>query len=402
MEKKVCMYGICRDESPAFIARWCRIASQADVAIILDTGSTNKNTIEMITKAYECNKINSFYLYDINPMDFSYARNKALYYSMKYIETNNMIADTDWVFVALDFDEALEDDGIERIREEWDGSLYDCMELVGITQTRVNGLETTTSQSVYYKVHGPRFHWKRRVHEIIELDDRSKTEKDWRIKKTDISYIHGQDKSKNRDYYKLLQLSYIEDGDDSVKNFAYLAWEAYLHNEINEMFLYATKGLAKCENNSSDEFFRDGQYLICLLRFRSLYYGYKEDYDKQYQELKECMIFIETGMFQPVRLILLDIARCAWYIDKNECIKYYHQFFDVNAEEDCWLENYDLYKVESLAMVYDELSTAYYYTDNMFAALLYSKKAMSYNLNNEQIIKNYEFIVNKIENPDTV
>ena len=403
MEKKVCVYTICRDETPAYIIRWCKSVSSADCIIVLDTGSTKRETKEALIEAIECNKITKLYFDNIDPMDFSVARNKALYYSMKHLETNNLInKNTDWVFVTLDFDEVLQEDGIERIVEEWDGNSYDCMELIGITKIVVDEVETTSSQSVYHKIHSANFHWNRRVHEIIVSNDPNKTEKDWKIKKTDIFYEHYQDKSKHRDYYKLLQLSYIKDGDKSVKNFTYLVWEAYLHNEMEVMFLYATKGLERCKNNKDDEFFRDGQYLICLLRFRAIYYKFKEDYKKEYQELQECIKLIETGIYQPVRIILLDIARCVWHIDKYKSIYYYHQFFDINAEEDCWLENYDLYKVESLAMVYDELSTAYYYTGNMFAALLYSKKAMNYNLNNEQIIKNYEFIVNKIENPDTI
>ena len=254
MANKVCVYAICKNEEKN-IDKWVEYVNDADMVCLIDTGSEDK-TVEKIKRYYEAGLIHVYDSISINPFSFCQARNYAYQKAYEYIMKNedNLNEIENWAFISIDLDEFIEPGGIDAIREAWDFKNYDTIEL-GVRSICFdeNGKRYVESQSfVHHKVHSWRFKWVRDVHEIIQFDDNSKSESEWRVKNINVYYEHIQDKQKPRDYYLMLKLAFIK-GDNSSKTLIYLCWEAYNHNDIAEVYNYAKLGLIRCYNDENDE-----------------------------------------------------------------------------------------------------------------------------------------------------
>lgn len=400
MANKVCVYAICKNEEKN-IDKWVEYVNDADMVCLIDTGSEDK-TVEKIKRYYEAGLIHVYDSISINPFSFCQARNYAYQKAYEYIMKNedNLNEIENWAFISIDLDEFIEPGGIDAIREAWDFKNYDTIEL-GVRSICFdeNGKRYVESQSfVHHKVHSWRFKWVRDVHEIIQFDDNSKSESEWRVKNINVYYEHIQDKQKPRDYYLMLKLAFIK-GDNSSKTLIYLCWEAYNHNDIAEVYNYAKLGLIRCYNDENDENYMDYQYIICFKRYLYIYYLNKEFYKEAYKELSECIDIFSADKFPRTRLIYREIARVAWHFDKQKSIMYYHAFNDINCPEEYWVEDFNLYKPEEIAINYMELSNAYYYgfaaeKDYRNMAAMYAEKAYELDPNNETIKSNYEFFKN--------
>lgn len=393
---KVCVYTICKNEEKN-INKWMESVKDADLIVLIDTGSTD-NTVSKIDIWKQSSKFKLIYdTFIQDQFSFSVARNYAFQTAYETImeEEDDLDEIKNWVFVSLDLDEFIEPGGIDNIRSAWDYNKYDTIELAvkSICFNEYGERYIESESYVHHKVHNWKFKWVRDIHEIIQLEDKS--ENDWRIKHTQIYYDHIQDKQKPRDYYGLLKISYNK-GDRSSKTLIYLAWEAFNHNDFEDMFNYAKFGLDIVYNNLDDENYLDYQYIICFKRYLSMYYRYKEDYINAYKELKEITDIFVQGKFPRTRLIYREIARVVWNIDRMKSIMYYHQFNEIYCPEEYWVEDFKLYEPQELAINYMEISNAYYYSgaadkDFQQQAVLYAEKAYELDPNNETIKSNYEF-----------
>lgn len=248
---KICVYAICKNESKN-IERWVNSVKDADVICITDTGSTD-NTVELIEKLQSTHsniKYRTEYFKD-NEFRFDKARNIALDFARTFIDINT----NNWIFVSLDLDEFLEQDGISKIRQYWTPGMEDTLEL---TAKIPDG-----SMKIDGKVHSSdNWKWKRAVHETISLD--GKKESDWIVLSPDepIYYTHEQDTTKTRDYYNMLKEENIEENDTDSKTLIYLGWESLLHDKIEDAVNYYTKCLKIVTENEADENYNDYQYIL--------------------------------------------------------------------------------------------------------------------------------------------
>lgn len=402
VKNKVCVYTICKNEEKN-INKWFESVRDADLICLLDTGSTD-STVELLNQYSEHkSEYNTKVIYDryVQPEEefsFSEARNKCLEMAKSYIIKNHdyrmdiynnpfWLHDTEWVFVSLDLDEFIEPGGINEIREKWTND-YDVMELAVNCIAPDGSIESTAF--VQHKVHNKDFYWVRDIHEIIQ---NVVPRENWRILPTSITYKHIQDKNKERNYYQLLKKSFNK-GDRTSKTLIYLAWEAYKHSDLEDVYYYANLGLNIILENTFDENYMDFQYILCLRRYLALYYTSKNNFTAAYNEYLKCIDIFATGKFSRTRVIYREIARVAWEIDKVKAIMYYSQFFDIHCPEEYWVEDFNLYTYQVEAEVYSELSNAYFYCDLGYdwkmQSIFYAETAYGLDPENETIKYNLD------------
>ena len=180
---KICVYAISKNEEQ-FVERFCKSASDADLVLIADTGSTDK-TIELA-------KQHGARVHDIciSPWRFDHARNAALALIPKDID----------ICVSLDLDEVLEPGWREAIEAAW---------VDGVTRLRYLydwGLGIVFYYEKIHARHG--YHWHHPCHEYPRADGRI-TEKFGTVDK--LLVVHHADHTKSRgQYLDLLELSVKE------------------------------------------------------------------------------------------------------------------------------------------------------------------------------------------------
>lgn len=99
---KICVYAICKNEE-AFIDKWFETVSDADLIVVLDTGSKDGSVKKLQSKGVHV------YEQEIIPFRFDIARNKALEY----------IPDDIDICVSIDLDETLEKGWKEKLINNW-------------------------------------------------------------------------------------------------------------------------------------------------------------------------------------------------------------------------------------------------------------------------------------------
>jgi len=219
---KVAVYTIALNEEK-FVEGWYESAKDADYLLIADTGSSD-NTVK---KAKELG-INVIDI-SVKPWRFDVARNASL---------AAIPADIDYC-IALDMDELLVGNwrpelekalgaGVTRPRYQYTWSWQDAEESVPSLQY---GGDKVHSRAGY--------RWKHPVHEVL-VEDRMGEVQGW----YDFEIHHHPDNSKPRSqYFPLLELAVKEDplGD---RNAYYYARELFFHNRFNEAFKAFKKHLA--------------------------------------------------------------------------------------------------------------------------------------------------------------
>ena len=99
---KICVYAICKNEEQ-FVDRFMDHVSNADVVIVVDTGSTD----DTINKLKERGAV----VYSINatPFRFDYSRNECLKFIPEYMD----------ICVSSDLDDVIEDGWREHLENAW-------------------------------------------------------------------------------------------------------------------------------------------------------------------------------------------------------------------------------------------------------------------------------------------
>lgn len=240
---KICVYAIAKNEE-MFVERFCDAAVDADLILIVDTGSTDR-TVELAEKAFftEVRHIH------ISPWRFDDARNAAL----------AMIPSDIDICVSLDLDEELQPGWREEIERVWS---------YGTTRLRYK-FDWGCGIAFYYeKIHGRSgYRWHHPCHEY-PVPDRI-TER-WAT--TDmLLVVHKPDPTKSRgQYLDLLRVSIQEDPQDP-RNAFYYARELSFHGRWHEAIAeckrylalpgatwdgercYAMRVIARCYNEMGDK-----------------------------------------------------------------------------------------------------------------------------------------------------
>lgn len=205
---KVCVYAICKNEEK-FVNRWMNSVSEADLVLVLDTGSTDRS-VELLKKRGA-----EVYIEEIKPWRFDVARNRAL-----------DLIPTDYdVCVSIDLDEVLEPGWRRVLEEEWD--------------------EDTTRMAYQYnwsfdeygrpgvsffadKIHSRKgYIWRHPVHETLYYEGDGKEKRKVNEK---LVMNHYPDSTKSRNQYlELLELAVKEDPEND-RNMHYLGRE-YMYKQ---------------------------------------------------------------------------------------------------------------------------------------------------------------------------
>ena len=191
---KICVYAIAKNEAQ-FVERFCASASDADLILVADTGSTD----DTVAEARRCGAT----VYDIciAPWRFDHARNAALAL---------VPADVD-VCISLDLDELLMPNWREEIERVWKEDTTNLWYLFDWG----HGLTFP-----YRKIHSRKgYHWHHPCHEDLRLDPRVTESLAWSDK---ILVVHHPDPTKSRgQYMPLLEVAVKEDDRDPSHYFYY-------------------------------------------------------------------------------------------------------------------------------------------------------------------------------------
>ncbi len=183
---KVCVYAISKDEEQ-FVERWMDAVSEADLVVVLDTGSTD----ETVGKLRERGA--TVYEDKIEPWRFDVARNKALDYVPIDID----------ICVSNDLDEVFEKGWRKKLEEAWQ-PFYTRAKYRFTWSYKADG--SPDKQFVMEKIHARNnFRWIHPVHEVLEYIGE---EPDQSVAIYDIVLNHYPDLTKPRSQYlALLELS---------------------------------------------------------------------------------------------------------------------------------------------------------------------------------------------------
>ena len=211
---RICVYAISKNEE-MFVDRFCDAASDADLILIADTGSTDR-TVELAEKAW-ATKVQHIH---ISPWRFDLARNAALALVPKDID----------ICVSLDLDEELQPGWREEIERVWS---------YGTTRLRYKFDWGVGIVFYYEKIHGRNgYKWHHPCHEYPVPD---RLQERWA--RTDmLLVVHKPDPTKSRgQYLDLLRVSVKEDPQDPRNAFYYareLSFNARWHDAITECKRY--------------------------------------------------------------------------------------------------------------------------------------------------------------------
>ena len=191
---RICVYAIAKNEE-LFVNRFCDAASDADLILIADTGSTD-NTVALAEKAW-ATEVRHIH---ISPWRFDLARNAALAMVPKDID----------ICVSLDLDEELQPGWREEIERVW---------TYGTTRLRYKFDWGVGIVFYYEKIHGRNgYRWHHPCHEYPVPDRIAE-----RYAQSDmLLVVHKPDPSKSRgQYLDLLRVSIEEDPTDPRNAFYY-------------------------------------------------------------------------------------------------------------------------------------------------------------------------------------
>ncbi len=205
---KICVYAICKNEEE-FVDRWMDAVSEADLVVVVDTGSTD-GTVEKLRSRGA-----AVYQEKISPWRFDVARNTAM---------DHIPEDVD-ICVSNDLDEVFEPGWRSKLEEAWSPQ-YTRARYLFTWSYHDDG--TPNKQYPMEKIHRRHgFRWVHPVHEVLEY---SGTDEDKTVWVNGMVLNHYPDISKPRSQYlPLLELS-VEENPQNDRAMFWLGRE-YVYNQ---------------------------------------------------------------------------------------------------------------------------------------------------------------------------
>lgn len=365
---RICIYAICKNEKQ-FVEKWLASMAEADVIVVLDTGSDD-GTYELL-----CEKKNDYPQLIvaqevIKPWRFDVARNKSL----------ELIPKDCNILFSTDLDEWLEPGWAKPLKEKWIPGVHERAEYKYTWSHMKDGSEGRTFH--YNKIHTWDWIWKYPVHELLwsTVDNSEKTYLTNTLNLFDEIHLHHYpDHSKSRgSYLPLLELRAKESPDDYY-GLIYLAHE-YTYNKKYEESIALLERILKEYQDKSSTVEKASCYLFMGDAYRKLSNLAKATlcYNKA--------IAIEPTYREP------QLALASIYIEKKQydaAIGLIKQCLHTSYRHYTWLERDASWTYEP----YDMLSIASFYAGYKRDSLAYAYKAFSCDTMNERLKNNLDLII---------
>lgn len=356
---KVIVYAISKNEEK-FVDRWVKSMNEADEIYVLDTGSTD-NTVKKLKKNGV--KVKSK---KIKPWRFDVARNESLKLVPK---------DCD-ICVCTDLDEVLETGWRKKLEQIWDKDT---------TRVRYNynwSFDKYGQPAVNFyieKIHTRKgYKWTHPVHEILTYLNGEE-----HFKTTDeITLNHYPDATKSRSsYLPLLELSVKENPMDD-RNMHYLGREYMYYGKWNDCIDTLIKHLSLKTATWKDE-------RCASMRFIARSY-------QNLNRIEEAKMWLDKAINEApylrdpyVERMLLEYKLENW----KEVIKYGLMALAIKQHPKSYINEVFSYN----ETIYDLMSIAYFYENDLDKALQFVDLAIQRAPDNERIINNKKIIKSQKE-----
>ena len=347
---KICVYAICKNEEK-FVDRWVDSMNEADAIYVLDTGSTD-NTVEKLKARNVIVETK-----EIIPWRFDNARNLSL----------EMVPEDFDICVCTDLDEIFIPGWRKELEKLWNPN-------IDRIQYNYNwSLDKNNNPLVNFyieKIHTRKnFKWTHPVHEVLTFLNGNEN----KIATDKITLNHYPDSTKSRSgYLPLLELSVKENPTDD-RNMHYLGREYMYYGKYNEAIDTLIKHLKLPKATWKDE-------RCASMRFIARSYKALERYD-------ESRIWFDKAVLEAPHLRdpLIEKAILEYNFENwKEVIILCEKALQINNKYKNYIN--EVFSWDNT--VYDLLSLAYYYTNNIDKAIFYINKALDMNPTDDRLIKN--------------
>ena len=356
---KVCVYAICKNEEK-FIKRWLDSMMEADDIYVLDTGSID-DSVKLLKKAgVHVKKKN------IKPWRFDIAREESL----------KMVPDDIDICVCTDIDEVFNKGWREKLESSWKKN-----ETTRVSYTYNWSLDKNNKPEISFyidKIHSRNnYTWTHPVHEVLTYTGNDLENK---IIVDDIVLNHYPDKNKSRgSYLPLLELSVKEDPNDD-RNMHYLGREYMYYGKWNEAIDTLIKHLSLPSATWNDE-------RCASMRFISRCYKNLKRYDEAKMWLNKAIKEAPYLRDPYVEMALLEYDLNNWDAVKKYCLL----ALDIKSNPKTYINEVFSWDYT----IYDLLSLAYYYDDDISRAIFYLNKALEMDPNNLRLKNNLGIILDE-------
>lgn len=353
---KICVYAISKNEEK-FVDRWVDSMSEADQIFVLDTGSKDKTIKKLKKRGVIVRK------QKIKPWRFDVARNESL---------KRIPEDVD-ICVCTDLDEVFEKGWRKKLEEIWNEKT---------NRLRYNynwKLDENNKPIVNFyieKIHSRKnYKWTHPVHEVLTyIGDGIEN-----FQTTDeITVNHYPDNKKSRsNYLPLLELSVKEDPEDD-RNMHYLGREYMYYGKWNECIDTLIKHLNLKRATWKDE-------RSASMRFIARSYQHLNRFEEAKMWLDKAIK--ETPYLRDpyVERALLEYQLKNW----NQVIHYCNQALQIKTHQKTYINEPFSWN----HTIYDLLSLAYFYTNDIEKAIENVDTALSMDPLNKRLIHNKEILL---------
>ncbi len=352
---KIVVYAISKNEEK-FVDRWVDSMQEADEIYVLDTGSTDKTVSKLKKRKVNVKKK------IIKPWRFDVARNE----SLKLVPSDADIC------VCTDLDEVLEKGWRKKLEEIWQDN---------ITRLRYNynwKLDKNNKPIVNFytdKIHiRDNYKWTHPVHEVLTYTNGNEVF----LTTDEITLNHYPDNTKSRSsYLPLLELSVKEDPEDD-RNMHYLGREYMYYQKWDKCIDTLIKHLSLKTATWKDE--RCASMRFIARSYRNL------------KRIEEAKMWLDKAISEApyLRDPYVEKAMLEYELENwNEVIKNCNTALKITTHTKCYIN--ETFSFDNT--IYDLLSIAYFYLDDIDNAIININKALKMEPDNERLLKNKEIFI---------
>lgn len=352
---KIVVYAISKNEEK-FVDRWVDSMQEADEIYVLDTGSTDKTVSKLKKRKVNVKKK------IIKPWRFDVARNESL----------KLVPNDADICVCTDLDEVLEKGWRKKLEEIWQDN---------ITRLRYNynwKLDENNKPIVNFytdKIHiRDNYKWTHPVHEVLTYTNGNEVF----LTTDEITLNHYPDNTKSRSsYLPLLELSVKEDPEDD-RNMHYLGREYMYYQKWDKCIDTLIKHLSLKTATWKDE--RCASMRFIARSYRNL------------NRIEEAKMWLDKAISEDpyLRDPYVEKAMLEYELENwNEVIKNCNTALKITTHTKCYIN--ETFSFDNT--IYDLLSIAYFYLDDIDNAIINIDKALKMEPDNERLLKNKEIFI---------